>query len=296
MSRSPFTVGLVQDSAGADRGANLARAEAAIREARSRGAQVICLQELFNAPYFCKSLRVENFEIAEPIPGPVTTQLGKLAAELSVVLVVPIYERQASGLYRNSAAVIDADGSLLGVYRKSHIPDGPGYQEKYYFRPGDTGFKAWKTRYGTIGVGICWDQWYPEAARLMALDGADLLLYPTAIGWDPRDDEGEKARQREAWITVQRGHAVANSLPLLAVNRVGHEASPIAGEAGIQFWGSSFVAGPQGEFLAQAGTDAPELLLCDIDRARCEQVRRIWPFLRDRRIDAYHDLLKRFRS
>jgi N-carbamoylputrescine amidase len=296
MSDRRLRVALVQERNHGGASENLAVIATRVAEAARQGAQLVLLQELHNGPYFCQHESVAEFDRAEPIPGPSTERLSTLAREHGVVLVASLFERRAAGLYHNTAVVFERDGRLLGTYRKMHIPDDPAFLEKFYFTPGDLGFNAVHTSVGKLGVLVCWDQWYPEAARLMALDGADLLLYPTAIGWDPRDDAGEKTRQREAWITVQRGHAVANSLPLLAVNRVGHEASPVAGEAGIAFWGSSFVAGPQGEFLAQAGTDAPELLICDIDRARCEQVRRIWPFLRDRRIDAYHDLLKRFRS
>ena len=265
------TVGLIQDAVTGGTDATLAATIARIRDAAARGAQVICLKELFHAPYFCKALRQEYFNHAEPVPGPTTEALSAVARELAVVLVVPLYEREAPGLYRNSAVVIDADGAVLGTYRKMHIPHDPLFEEKYYFAPGDAvtdgegssnGFKVWKTRFGTIGVLICWDQWYPEAARLMALAGAELLLYPTAIGWDPRDDNAEQHRQRDAWITVQRGHAIANGLPLLAVNRVGLEQDPLAAGPGIQFWGSSFACGPQGELLGQApavldvGTDA----------------------------------------
>ncbi len=267
---------------------------------------MICLQELFNAPYFCKSLRVENFEIAEPIPGPVTTQLGKLAAELSVVLVVPIYERQASGLYRNSAAVIDADGSILGVYRKMHIPHDPLFEEKYYFAPGDAddtapardgasrgshGFRVWKTRYADIGVLVCWDQWYPEGARITALLGADILFYPTAIGWHPAERAEFGPAQLDAWKTVQRSHAIANGVFVAAPNRVGFEAEP--GTQGLQFFGHSFVSDPFGRILAEAG-EAPEVIVARCDPALMEETRRNWPFLRDRRVDAYGGILSRY--
>jgi N-carbamoylputrescine amidase len=289
-------VALVQDRDHGSTDANLAAIEAAVARAAEAGARLVLLQELHNGPYFCQHEDTTEFDRAEPIPGPSTERLGALAARHRVVLVASLFERRAAGLYHNTAVVLEHDGRLVGRYRKMHIPDDPGFLEKFYFTPGDLGFAPIETSVGKLGVLVCWDQWYPEAARLMALAGADLLLYPTAIGWDPGDDEAEKSRQREAWITVQRGHAVANGLPLLAVNRVGFEPSPTPGNRGIAFWGSSFVAGPQGEFLASAGTDAPELLMCDVDLARSEAVRRIWPFLRDRRIDAYGDLSKRFRD
>jgi N-carbamoylputrescine amidase len=293
---SKFRVGLIQMACGLDPNENLAKAEWRIRDAAGKGAQIICVQELFRSQYFCREERADLFDLAEPIPGPTSESFTRLARELEVVIVGSVFERRTAGVYHNTALVIDADGALLGIYRKMHIPDDPLYFEKYYFTPGDLGFRCFDTRYARIAPLVCWDQWYPEAARLMALAGAELLLYPTAIGWDPNDDQAEKDRQREAWITVQRGHAVANGLPLLACNRTGHEADPSGVGAGIDFWGSSFVAGPQGEFLAQAGTDKRTLLLADVDLARSEHVRRIWPFLRDRRIDAYADLLKRFRD
>lgn len=287
-------VALVQDRDHGSTEANLAAIEAAVARAAEAGARLVLLQELHNGPYFCQHEDTAEFDRAEPIPGPSTERLGALAARHGVVLVASLFERRAAGLYHNTAVVLERDGRLLGRYRKMHIPDDPGFLEKFYFTPGDLGFTPIETSVGRLGVLVCWDQWYPEAARLMALAGAELLLYPTAIGWDPADADDEKARQREAWITVQRGHAVANGLPVLAVNRVGFEPSPTPGNRGIAFWGSSFIAGPQGEFLARAGTDEPELLVCDVDLARSEAVRRIWPFLRDRRIDAYGDLLKRY--
>ena len=253
------------------------------------------LQELHNGPYFCQHESVEEFDRAEPIPGPSTERIGALAAELNLVVVASLFERRAAGIYHNTAVVFDRSRALAGMYRKMHIPDDPAFYEKFYFTPGDLGFDPIPTSVGKLGLLVCWDQWYPEAARLMALAGADLLLYPTAIGWDPNDTQEEKDRQRDAWITVQRGHAVANGLPVLACNRTGFEAAPDGGR-GIRFWGSSFVAGPQGEILASAGTDTRELLIADIDLGRSENVRRIWPFLRDRRIDAYDDLLRRFRD
>ena len=289
-------VALLQQRDHGTREANLAAIEAGVAAAAADGARLVLLQELHNGPYFCQHEDVAEFDRAEPIPGPGTEQLAALARRHAVVLVGSLFERRAAGLYHNTAVVFEADGTLLGRYRKMHIPDDPGFLEKFYFTPGDLGFVPIATSVGRLGVLVCWDQWYPEAARLMALAGAELLLYPTAIGWDPADAADEKARQRDAWIVVQRGHAVANGLPLLACNRTGLEPSPQHGGRGIQFWGSSFVAGPQGEFLAQAGADTPQLLRASIDLARSESVRRIWPFLRDRRIDAYGDLLKRYRD
>jgi N-carbamoylputrescine amidase len=289
-------VALVQERNQGDAAANLALIETRARAAAAAGARLVLLQELHNGPYFCQRESVDEFDLAEPIPGPSTERLGRLAAELGVVLVASLFERRAPGLFHNTAVVFEADGRMLGRYRKMHIPDDPGYYEKFYFTPGDLGFNPIDTSVGRLGVLVCWDQWYPEAARLMALAGAELLLYPTAIGWDPGDPQDERDRQREAWVTIQRGHAIANGLPVLACNRVGFEADPDGVGRGAQFWGSSFVAGPQGEFIARAGEDQPELLLATIDRARTDSVRRIWPFLRDRRIDAYHDLLKRYRD
>ncbi len=287
---------LLQDTDRGSREANLDAIEAGLREAAASGARLVLLQELHNGPYFCQRENVDVFDLAESIPGPSTERIGALAAELDLVVVASLFERRAAGLYHNTAVVFDGAAGMVGRYRKMHIPDDPGFYEKFYFTPGDLGFQPIDTSVGRLGVLVCWDQWYPEAARLMALAGAELLLYPTAIGWDPADDDAEKQRQREAWITVQRGHAVANGLPLLACNRTGFEADPDDHGRGIRFWGSSFVAGPQGEFLGQAGTDARELLCVDIDMQRSEDVRRIWPFLRDRRIDAYDDLTRRFRD
>jgi N-carbamoylputrescine amidase len=275
--------------------ANLAVIERRVGEAAANGAQLVVLQELHNGAYFCQHEAVAEFDRAEPIPGPSTRRLGELAKRHRVVIVGSLFERRAAGLYHNTAVVLEADGTLVGKYRKMHIPDDPGFHEKFYFTPGDLGFHPVDTSVGRLGVLVCWDQWYPEAARLMALAGAELLLYPTAIGWDPSDPQDEKDRQRGAWILSHRGHAVANGLPVLSCNRIGHEPSP-AGAAGIDFWGSSHVLGPQGEVLAEAGIDAPELLMARIDLGRSEHVRRIWPFLRDRRIDAYGDLLKRYRD
>ena len=296
MNESVLTVGLIQQAAGPEPANNLTAAEDAIRNAAGRGAHLILLQELFATRYFCQQEDPALFDLAQPVPGPISERLGRLAGELGVVIVGSVFERRAPGLYHNTAVVLDADGSLTGRYRKMHIPDDPGYFEKFYFTPGDLGFEPIPTSLGRLGVLVCWDQWYPEAARLMALAGADMLLFPTAIGWDPADDDAEQVRQREAWITVQRSHAIANGLPVLSCNRTGFEPDPSATTRGIDFWGSSFVSGPQGEILAMASQTGPELLLVDIDRSRSEEVRRIWPYLRDRRIDAYQDLSKRYRD
>ena len=289
-------IGLVQQSCGDDRAQNLAASEAGIRDAAQRGAQLVLLQELHASVYFCQHENTDLFNLAEPIPGPSSERLAALARELKVVIVGSLFERRAPGLYHNTAVVLDRDGRLAGRYRKMHIPDDPGYYEKFYFTPGDLGFEPIDTAVGRLGVLVCWDQWYPEGARLMALAGADLLLYPTAIGWNPADPKDEQGRQREAWITIQRSHAVANGLPVVVANRTGFEPDPSGQTQGSRFWGSSFVCGPQGEFIAQASTDKPEVLVADVDLARSENVRRWWPFLRDRRIDAYADLLKRFRN
>jgi len=296
MTNAPLRVALLQEYDHGSVEANLDAIEAGLREAAAERVQLVLLQELHNGPYFCQHESVDEFNRAEPIPGPSTQRIGALAEELGLVVVASLFERRAAGLYHNTAVVFDRKKEICGKYRKMHIPDDPAFYEKFYFTPGDLGFMPIETSIGKLGVLVCWDQWYPEAARLMALAGADLLLYPTAIGWDPGDDAEEKARQRDAWITVQRGHAVANGLPLLACNRFGFEAAPGTGDRGLQFWGSSFIAGPQGEVLAQADTDRRELLMADIDLQRSESVRRIWPFLRDRRIDSYADLLKRFRD
>lgn len=289
-------IALIQQSCSGDRTANLEKTATMIRSAADAGAALIVLQELHTGPYFCQVEDPTLFDLAEPVPGPSSTVLGELARTLGVVIVSSLFERRAAGLYHNTAVVFEKDGTIAGMYRKMHIPDDPGFYEKFYFTPGDLGFTPVKTSLGTLGVLVCWDQWYPEAARLMALAGADLLIYPTAIGWDPNDSEDEKTRQREAWITIQRSHAVANGLPVVAVNRVGFEASAEKPETGIRFWGSSFVAGPQGEILAEASRDSEEILVTDVDLSRGESVRRIWPFLRDRRIDAYGDILKRYRD
>ncbi|QHI70912.1 carbon-nitrogen hydrolase [Tichowtungia aerotolerans] len=286
-------VGLVQQSCTADREANIEKSMAAIRRCAEQGAQLVALQELHTGLYFCQTEDTNQFNLAETIPGPSTDTFGELAKELGIVIVTSLFEKRAPGLYHNTAVVLDRDGSMAGKYRKMHIPDDPGYYEKFYFTPGDLGFTPIKTSVGTLGVLVCWDQWYPEAARLMATAGAELLIYPTAIGWDPSDTGDEQARQREAWITIQRAHAVANGIPVLSINRTGFEPSP-AGESGAQFWGSSFVAGCQGEMLAQTGTDEETELVVELDGARSETVRRIWPYLRDRRIDAYNGLSARF--
>jgi len=292
-------VALLQEKNRGSAQANLNCIEEGMRRAASAGAKLVLLQELHNGAYFCQHEDVKEFDKAESIPGPSTLRIGSLAKELDLVIVASLFERRAAGLYHNTAVVFDRTEEIRGKYRKMHIPDDPGFMEKFYFTPGDLGFEPIQTSVGKLGVLICWDQWYPEAARLMALAGADLLLYPTAIGWDPHDIHAEKNRQRDAWITVQRGHAIANGIPVLACNRIGFEPAPDSTSkpgSGIQFWGSSFITGPQGELLAQANSNEPELLLAEIDLQRSEHVRRIWPFLRDRRIDAYGDLIKRFRD
>ena len=287
-------IGMVQQACTTDIEQNKQRMAAGVRECAAKGAQLVVLQELHNSLYFCQVENVDNFDLAEPIPGPSTAFYGELAAELGIVLVTSLFERRAAGLYHNTAVVFDTDGSVAGKYRKMHIPDDPAYYEKFYFTPGDLGFQPIQTSLGKLGLMVCWDQWYPEGARLMAMRGAELLIYPTAIGWESTDTDEEKARQQGAWQTVMRGHAVANGLPVIAVNRVGHEPDPSGQTGGIQFWGHSFVAGPQGEIIAQAGDETPECLVVEVDMARCEQVRRWWPFLRDRRIDAYGSILQRF--
>lgn len=287
-------VGLLQLHNTADIANNKQRLAEGIIDLAHRGAELIVLQELHNSLYFCQVEDVDLFDLAEPIPGPSTDFYGKLAKDLGVVIVTSLFERRAPGLYHNTAVVMEKDGSIAGKYRKMHIPDDPAYYEKFYFTPGDIGFEPIQTSLGKLGVLVCWDQWYPEAARLMALKGAELLIYPTAIGWESSDADDEKARQLNAWIISQRAHAVANGLPVISVNRVGHEPDPSMQTNGIQFWGNSFVAGPQGEFLAQAGNDRPENIVVEIDMERSENVRRWWPFLRDRRIDEYDGLTKRF--
>ena len=305
----PFTVGIIQDAASDDIQLTVEATIPRIREAAARGAQIVCLKELFNAPYFCKSQKCERFDLAEPIPGPTTDRMQALAKELAIVLIVPIFEKQAPGVYRNSAAIIDADGSLLGVYRKMHIPDDPLFNEKYYFTPGDaatddridaigqiakqaSGFRVWKTRYANIGVLICWDQWYPEAARITSLLGADILFYPTAIGWHPAEKGEFGAAQVDAWRTMQRAHAIANGVFVASPNRVGHEDEP--GTDGIEFFGHSFIADPFGRLLADAPNTNTEILIAKCDPKLIEDTRRNWPFLRDRRIDAYGPILNRY--
>ena len=289
-------IGIIQQSITPNVEANKAMLRAEIVAAAAEGAELVVLQELHNTPYFCQTENTELFNLAEPIPGPSTDFYSQVARECGVVLVTSLFERRAAGLYHNTAVVFEKDGSIAGKYRKMHIPDDPAYYEKFYFTPGDLGFEPIQTSVGKLGVLVCWDQWYPEAARLMALAGADLLIYPTAIGWESTDTPEEKARQREAWITVQRGHAVANGLPVVSVNRVGHEPDPSGATNGILFWGSSFVAGPQGEFLYQSPSDATDRKVVDVDMQRSENVRRWWPFLRDRRIENYGDITKRFRD
>jgi N-carbamoylputrescine amidase len=287
---------LVQQSCGTDKDKNLSKSIENIRRAAALGANLVVLQELHARPYFCQSEDTCNFDMAEPIPGPSTELLGAAAAECGVVVVSSLFERRAPGLYHNTAVIFEKDGTIAGRYRKMHIPDDPAYYEKFYFTPGDLGFNPVSTSVGNIGVLVCWDQWYPEAARLMALAGAQFLVYPTAIGWDPADGDEEKKRQLEAWTTIQRAHAVANGIPVISVNRVGYEPAPGFVGNGIKFWGNSFAAGCQGEFLVQGSDDKEELLVAGIDLTRSENVRRIWPFLRDRRIDAYQDLLRRYRD
>jgi N-carbamoylputrescine amidase len=294
MFSDTLKTGLIQQSNTADIQANQAKLIANIRDCAAKGAQLIVLQELHNSLYFCQVENTNHFDLAETIPGPSTELFGALAKELGVVLVLSLFEKRAPGLYHNTAVVIEKDGSIAGKYRKMHIPDDPAYYEKFYFTPGDLGFRPIQTSTGKLGVMVCWDQWYPEAARLMALSGADILIYPTAIGWESSDAEMEKERQKNAWITVQRGHAVSNGLPVIAVNRVGQEDDPSGQTQGIQFWGNSFVAGPQGEIITSASSGKEENLIAEIDCKRSEEVRRWWPFLRDRRIDAYRDLNKRF--
>ena len=287
-------IGFLQQHNVADRMDNMKRLAEGITDLAKRGAELIVLQELHNGLYFCQTEEVENFDQAEPIPGPSTAFYGELAKQLGVVIVTSLFEKRTTGLYHNTAVVIEKDGSIAGKYRKMHIPDDPAYYEKFYFAPGDLGFHPIDTSVSRLGVLVCWDQWYPEAARLMALQGAEILIYPTAIGYAANDDEAEQQRQREAWTTVMRGHAVANGLPVIAVNRVGFEEDPSQQTDGIQFWGSSFVAGPQGELIYRASDDEEESIIVEIDMEHNELVRRWWPFLRDRRIDAYNDILKRF--
>lgn len=290
---STLTVSAVQQPCNQDRETNFALTVQKIRDAAARKADLVVLPELHLDPYFCQNEDYRHFELAQPIPGPTTEALSKLAKEVGIVIVSTIFERRTAGLYHNTAVVFDKDGSLAGKYRKMHIPDDPGFYEKYYFTPGDLGFNPVSTSIGKLGVLICWDQWFPEAARLIALAGAQILIYPTAIGWDPEDTEEEKQRQLQAWITIQRSHAVANGIPVIACNRVGYEKAPDS-DKGIEFWGNSFFAGPQGEIITSADAKEPALLVSTFDRSRSERVRQIWPYLRDRRIDDYGNLIKRF--
>jgi N-carbamoylputrescine amidase len=293
MLEHKFRVGLVQMSCSTDPGENLAKAEAKVREAAAQSAQVVCLQELFRSQYFCREENSELFALAESIPGPSTESLGKVAKECGVVIVASLFEKRAAGLYHNTAAVIGAGGDLQGVYRKMHIPDDPLYYEKYYFTPGDLGFLNFDTRYGRIGVQVCWDQWYPEGARATAMLGASVLFYPTAIGWHPSEKAQYGDAQRDAWRTIQRAHAIANGVYVAAVNRVGYEGTA---ESGLEFWGSSFVCDPFGQVIADASVSDEEILIAEIDPKRCDEVRRNWPFFRDRRIDAYGPILQRWRD
>lgn len=294
MSTHTLTVGLIQHAMGPNREANHASSLRGIAEAAKRGAQLVVLPELHASEYFCKTQDPALFDLAEPLDGQTREALAQAAAEHEVVIVGSIFERRASGLAHNTAIVLDRDGSLAGIYRKMHIPDDPGYNEKFYFTPGDLGFEPIDTSVGKLGVLVCWDQWFPEAARLMALAGAEMLIYPTAIGFDPADTDDERQRQNKAWLTIQRAHAIANNIPVLVCNRVGYEPDRSGGSCDAEFWGDSFACGPQGEILAQAKANA-DVLIAEIDLSRSEQVRRIWPYLRDRRIDAYGDLIKRYR-
>ncbi|WP_278381545.1 carbon-nitrogen hydrolase [Pseudoalteromonas distincta] len=295
-SPAKLTVALVQQSNTDNAQDNMAKSISAIREAAQKGAKLVVLQELHRSLYFCQTENVDVFDLAETIPGPSSNALGELAKELSIVIVASLFEKRATGLYHNTAVVLEQDGSIAGKYRKMHIPDDPGFYEKFYFTPGDIGFEPIQTSVGKLGVLVCWDQWFPEAARLMATAGAEVLIYPTAIGWDPNDDIAEQTRQKDAWVISQRAHAVANGVPVISCNRVGHESDPSAQSDGISFWGNSFIAGPQGELLAEANNTDEQILVVEIDQKRSENVRRIWPFLRDRRIDHYKDLTKIYRD
>ena len=291
MSSGKFRIGLVQMSCAIDPNENLEKAEWRIREAAGRGAEIVCLQELFRSQYFCREENHEMFALAESIPGPTTDSLGRLARELRIVIVASLFERRAAGVYHNTAAILGSDGHIAGIYRKMHIPDDPLYFEKFYFTPGDLGFPNFDTQFGRVGVLVCWDQWYPEGARLSALSGANVLFYPTAIGWHPSEKAQYGAAQRDAWQTIQRAHAIANGVYVAAVNRVGYEGPP---ETGIEFWGTSFVADPFGQVIAQASTSDEEILIAECDPHRIEETRQHWPFLRDRRIDAYAPILNRW--
>ncbi|GEB72177.1 N-carbamoylputrescine amidase [Pseudoalteromonas carrageenovora] len=295
-SPAKLNVALVQQSNSNNAEQNMAKSIAGIRDAAKQGAQLVVLQELHRSLYFCQTEDVDVFDLAETIPGPSSNTLGELAKELGIVIVASLFEKRATGLYHNTAIVLEKDGSIAGKYRKMHIPDDPGFYEKFYFTPGDLGFEPIQTSVGKLGVLVCWDQWFPEAARLMAMAGAEILIYPTAIGWDPRDDNDEQARQKDAWVIVQRAHAVANGVPVISCNRVGHESDPSAQSEGIAFWGNSFIAGPQGEILAEANNTDEQILVVELDQKASENVRRIWPYLRDRRIDHYQDLTKIYRD
>ncbi|HCE45069.1 MAG TPA: acyltransferase [Lentisphaeria bacterium] len=290
-------IGIIQQKCSSNRSESIAASEAGIRKAASKGSKLAILPELHASQYFCQTENPDFFDLAETIPGPSTEYFGKLARKLKIVLVISLFEKRAPGLYHNTAVVIEKTGRIAGKYRKMHIPDDPGYYEKYYFAPGDLGFNPIETSVGKLGVMVCWDQWYPEAARLMALAGADMLIYPTAIGWDPSVDKEEQQRQIDSWVMIQRSHAIANGIPVISVNRVGFEPSPSGKKGqGIKFWGNSFIAGQQGEMLAAAGTEEEEVIVTDVDLGRTEKVRRNWPFLRDRRIDCFSDLCRRFRK
>ena len=295
-SPAKLNVALVQQSNSNNTEQNMAKSIAGIRDAAKQGAQLVVLQELHRSLYFCQTEDVDVFDLAETIPGPSSNTLGELAKELGIVIVASLFEKRATGLYHNTAIVLEKDGSIAGKYRKMHIPDDPGFYEKFYFTPGDLGFEPIQTSVGKLGVLVCWDQWFPEAARLMAMAGAEILIYPTAIGWDPRDDNDEQTRQKDAWVIVQRAHAVANGVPVISCNRVGHESDPSAQSEGIAFWGNSFIAGPQGEILAEANNTDEQILVVELDQKASENVRRIWPYLRDRRIDHYQDLTKIYRD
>ena len=297
MSNHSVKVGVVQQAvAGNDKALNWARSAEQVSALAKQGCELVMLQELHSTLYFCQQENIDSFDLAEPIPGAATDYFSALAAKLNIVLITSLFEKRASGLYHNTAVVFDRQQGLVGKYRKMHIPDDPGFHEKFYFTPGDLGFNPIQTSVGKLGVLICWDQWYPEAARLMAMAGAEILFYPTAIGWDNTDTPAEQSRQHDAWLTIQRSHGIANSLPVVVANRTGFEASPIAGEPGINFWGQSFIAGPQGEILAQASSDKEENLMVEIDLKRTEEIKRIWPYFRDRRIDAYDEITKRWRD
>lgn len=297
MNKRSLKVGVVQQAvASNDKSISWARSAEQVSELAKQGCELVMLQELHSTLYFCQQENTDFFDLAEPIPGPATDYFAELAAKLDIVLITSLFEKRGSGLYHNTAVVFDRQLGMVGKYRKMHIPDDPGFYEKFYFTPGDMGFQPIQTSVGKLGVLVCWDQWYPEAARLMAMAGADMLFYPTAIGWDKNDTPEEQTRQHDAWQTIQRSHAVANSLPVVVANRTGFEASPVDGDPGIQFWGQSFIAGPQGEILAKASSDKEENLVVDIDLDRTEQIKRIWPYFRDRRIDAYDDLTKRWRD